>query len=126
MKREFDRYVVIKNTHAKEALTEDEYKELYRLGMKCAAWRKQNGKIPFKCVVVEHDWPEYEEVWKMIEDRCAEEHVNSVPSVEKDGYAEGYADASRHFAEKGFSLLRGIGSYCTGWNTYMWSTESES
>lgn len=24
---------------------------------------------PFKCVVVEQDWPEYETVWKMIEDR---------------------------------------------------------
>lgn len=22
------------------------------------------------CVVVESDWPEYETVWKMIEDRC--------------------------------------------------------
>lgn len=122
MEREFDRYVVIKNSHAKHALTEDEIKELYRLGMKCAAWLKQNGKIPFKCVVVEHDWPEYERVWKMIEDRV-DFKENGFTT---DRYAEGYADASRAFIDKGFSLLRGIDSYCTGWNTYMWSTKSES
>ena len=122
MEREFDRYVVIKNSHAKHALTENEIKELYRLGMKCAAWRKQNGKIPFKCVVVEHDWPEYERVWKMIEDRVDFKENDSTT----DRYAEGYADASRAFVGKGFSLLRGIDSYCTGWNTYMWSTKNES
>lgn len=69
MKRDFDRYVVIKNSHAQNALTEDERKELYRLGMKCSSWRQGVGKKPFECVVVEHDWPEYERVWKMIEAR---------------------------------------------------------
>lgn len=55
-----------------------------------------------------------------------EEAVESGPDIsqiEEDKFAEGYADASRYFMDKGFSLLRGIGSYCTGWNTYMWSTK---
>lgn len=69
MERDFDRYVVIKNSHAAHSLTEEEQRELYRLGVKCAEWRKKVGKKPFECVVVEHDWPEYERVWKMIEAR---------------------------------------------------------
>lgn len=31
--------------------------------------RKQDGREPLQCVVVEKDWPEYEEVWKAIEER---------------------------------------------------------
>ncbi|WYX90421.1 hypothetical protein PTQ24_000146 [Salmonella phage KKP_3822] len=31
--------------------------------------RAQRGKEDLKTVVVEHDWPEYEEVWKMLENR---------------------------------------------------------
>lgn len=81
MKRDFDRYVVIKNSHAEHALTEEERRELYRLGMKCANWRKQIGKKPFECVVVEHDWPEYEKVWRMIEDRV--DGFGAKPSLEE-------------------------------------------
>jgi hypothetical protein len=33
--------------------------------------RKNNGKGPLCCVVVEHDWPEYEIVWAMIEARMS-------------------------------------------------------
>jgi O6-methylguanine-DNA--protein-cysteine methyltransferase len=31
--------------------------------------RGMKGKPPLVCVVVESDWPEYEKVWQMIEDR---------------------------------------------------------
>lgn len=31
--------------------------------------RSMKGKPPLVCVVVESDWPEYEPVWQMIEDR---------------------------------------------------------
>lgn len=31
---------------------------------------KLTGHAFIDCVVVESDWPEYETVWKMIEDRC--------------------------------------------------------
>ena len=38
------------------------------------------GKSILKCVVVENDWPEYETVWKMIEDR----HNNQCNTVPQD------------------------------------------
>lgn len=38
------------------------------------AYLKQYGITPHKCVVVEHDWPEYEHVWKMIQDRMDGRH----------------------------------------------------
>lgn len=31
--------------------------------------RAAEGKVPVECVVVEHDWPEYEIVWHMIQAR---------------------------------------------------------
>lgn len=69
MIRDFNRYIVVKNSHAKQALTKEEHEQLYRLAMKTALWRRSTGKDPFECLVVEGDWPEYEKVWKMIEDR---------------------------------------------------------
>ena len=33
------------------------------------AFLKKEGISTLYCVVVEHDWPEFEPVWKMIEDR---------------------------------------------------------
>lgn len=34
--------------------------------------RGNRGRTRLKCVVVEDDWPEYEQVRKLIEDRCNE------------------------------------------------------
>ncbi|AZF87931.1 hypothetical protein oselot_149 [Salmonella phage oselot] len=113
MKRDFNRYYVIKASHAKEALTKEEQDTLLRLGMKCAKWRRDVGKIPFECLVVEHDWPEYEEVWKMIENRVAFEQAR------KEELAKGFADAKEHHEiHEEIFLLRGISSYCEGWNAY--------
>lgn len=97
MERDFDRYVVIKNSHAAHALTEEERRELYRLGVKCAEWRKTVGKKPFECVVVEHDWPEYERVWKMIEARV-------------DGHVEEDHATLRRKAEM-FDMIRNLMGY---------------
>lgn len=36
--------------------------------------RKARGKSPLVCVVVEHDWPEYEHTWEAIEGRIDGEH----------------------------------------------------
>lgn len=113
MKRDFDRYVCVKNSHAKEALTKEEHKELYRLAMKVAAWRKQVGKTPFECVVVEHDWPEYEEVWKMIENRVEFEQAR------QEELDKGYQEAKEHHeVYDEIFKLSGISSYCQGWNKY--------
>ena len=35
--------------------------------------RSLDGKSTLRCVVIEEDWPEYETVWKMLEDRVNNE-----------------------------------------------------
>ncbi|CCI88455.1 hypothetical protein BN79_027 [Yersinia phage phiR2-01] len=111
MEREFNRYYVIKASHAKEALTKEEQDTLLRLGMKCAKWRSEVGKTPFECLVVEHDWPEYEKVWDMLEKRVdGEDMANSE-------YNRGWDNAIMHYEREGsVPFLQGITSYCQGWN----------
>jgi hypothetical protein len=69
-KREF-RYAVIKRKDADAALTLDERATLSDLLWKIECWRQRSGKGTLSCVVVEHDWPEYEPTWKAIEARMA-------------------------------------------------------
>lgn len=57
-KRE-ERYIVIKRKHLAPQVEVDFRKYL-----------RQGGIPTVECVVVEHDWPEYETVWSMIEARC--------------------------------------------------------
>lgn len=60
-----DRYIVIKRKY----LRQDQEEMLL-------SWLRTQGvaQVP-KAVVVEGDWPEYETVWQMIEDRCAPKHI---------------------------------------------------
>lgn len=55
-----ERFIVIKRKHL------DGNKETW-----LRSQLEQHGIGTVECVVVESDWPEYEAVWKMIEDRCA-------------------------------------------------------
>ncbi len=68
MERE-DRYLVIKFKDAIEALTVEQREELICISLAVTAHRLDNGKQPLDAVVVESDWPEYEQVWGMIEAR---------------------------------------------------------
>lgn len=68
MERDFDRYVVLKWSDVQKCLTREEQKQLIALGQKFKQHRRDTNR-PWECVVVEHDWPEYERVWKMIEAR---------------------------------------------------------
>ncbi|MFV1476110.1 hypothetical protein [Serratia marcescens] len=68
MERE-DRYLVIKFKDAIEALTVEQREELRCICLAVTAHRLDNGKPPLDAVVVESDWPEYEQVWEMIEAR---------------------------------------------------------
>lgn len=52
-----ERYIVLKLSD----LTEDEYNHIEDYIEKCVIERRE-------CVVVESDWPIYEQVWNMIED----------------------------------------------------------
>jgi hypothetical protein len=63
-KRE-DRYFVFKRSD----VPEDAIATLETLRQIADHLREIKGKAPLECVVIESDWPEYESVWQMIEDR---------------------------------------------------------
>jgi len=73
MQREM-RYLVVKYKDMLKHLSADEQIALIELAKKVGAGRKADGKREMECVVVEHDWPEYEDVWAMIASR-----VDDVP-----------------------------------------------
>lgn len=66
-KRE-ERYMVIKYKDALY-LSETDNAHLSRIGKRIEKIRAERGKQPFKAVVVESDWPEYEPTFKAIEAR---------------------------------------------------------
>ena len=72
MKREL-RYIVFK-TKDIENLGPEDKADLAFLCMRINRLRKDRGKQELECVVVENDWPEYEEVWKLIETRVDNEN----------------------------------------------------
>lgn len=65
------RYYVIKNTDAREFLTDAERAILQLLGDTIARCRRMTGRREFESVVVESDWPEYEPTWRAIEARMS-------------------------------------------------------
>jgi len=67
--REHCRYLVLKSSDIKGALTVEETEQLMCIAGKVHAHRKLANKPPRSFVVVEDDWPEYETVWRMIESR---------------------------------------------------------
>lgn len=68
------RYIVIKLSDVKIALSVAEQRELESLCKFVLSGRQMRGKPDLQCVVVESDWPEYEPTWKAIEAR-----MNGVP-----------------------------------------------
>jgi len=64
-----NRYLVIKYSDTQRCLTATENKILHSIADKVCNSRYIDGKPQLKCVVVEDDWPEYEKVWDMIEER---------------------------------------------------------
>lgn len=86
MKREY-RYLVVKYKDMLKYMSEDEQVAFIELSKKVDAGRSLDGKQPVECVCVEHDWPEYEEVWTMLAAR-----VDGVPlwkarlGIESDRY----------------------------------------
>jgi hypothetical protein len=72
MERE-TRYTVLKISDIDGALSTVEKEVLVILEEKIDTFRRVRGKQPLKCVVVEHDWPEYEPTWAAIEKRVARE-----------------------------------------------------
>lgn len=93
MNRE-SRYTVLKISDVAGALRSDEKMELIRLEEKTNLHRGCRGKRPLKCVVVEHDWPEYEPTWQAIEKRVTSSVNHNISfqqlSVAFGKYVAGY------------------------------------
>jgi len=68
MRRE-ERYAVIKHSDINRYLTFTEAAVLVDLCVKINRERIIDGRGEMKCVVVEHDWPEYEPTWSAITKR---------------------------------------------------------
>ncbi len=69
---------MLKEKDIEEALTESDRKELDNICGMIAATREARDAGELSCVVVEKDWPEYEQVWSMIESRLWQEQPSMV------------------------------------------------
>ena len=117
MERE-ERYVVIKLSDIEEGLklghiSPSTVTTLEHIVTTVWFSRAQRGKEDLKTVVIEHDWPEYEEVWRTLESRIDFEQAR------QEELDKGYQEAKEHHEiyDEIFKL-RGISSYCQGWNKY--------
>lgn len=66
-KRE-DRYLVMKRSDMLH-LSKNDQQRLSQIALRVDGARASSGKRKLNCVVVESDWPEFEPVWKQLEDR---------------------------------------------------------
>lgn len=64
-----DRYFVLKRKDIAAYLTLEQQQQLTAMENAVHAGRIADGRASLVCVVVEHDWPESEAVWSMIEAR---------------------------------------------------------
>ena len=77
MRRDFNRYIVFKANDTIKYLTDTEQGMLELLVDEINYYREtEGGKThPLTCVVIEEDWPEYEKVWNLLEERV--DHPNT-------------------------------------------------
>ena len=75
MIRDYSRYIVFKRSDIFNCLNAIELDMLMHIGFKLEAYRLSKGKESLKAVVIEHDWPEFEKVWNMLEDRVKNESI---------------------------------------------------
>lgn len=115
-KRE-ERYVVFKVSDPGNSLKGD---EIRKLAEEYAEYRKQRGKEPLECVVVEKDWPEYEPTWQAIEARVTGAQAQPAPKAVAylDLGVGGYTDIGTDLTDeelttlpKGRHMLGIIGTY---------------
>ena len=76
-----ERYLVFKLSDVAEHFTFGERLQLARLAEVQRVGRKEAGKAPLDCVVIEADWPEYEPTWRAIEARVTGTQAQNAPSV---------------------------------------------
>lgn len=73
------RYYVVKMRDAGAALTQAEAAIFKTIYAKVEQWRISHGKTRLQGVMVEYDWPEFEPVWKMIEQRTTGADTTPTP-----------------------------------------------
>lgn len=71
MERE-ERYLVFKYTDLDDLIT-SYHNSLVDIINQVELIRAKRGRPALKCVVIEEDWPEYETVWKLLEERVDNE-----------------------------------------------------
>ena len=76
-----ERYIVFKLADVEKDFFPSEISQLLRLYETQQSMRKQSGRPPLDCVVVESDWPEYEPTWRAIEARVTGAQAQPAPSV---------------------------------------------
>ncbi|MDP2346759.1 MAG: hypothetical protein Q8N34_03430 [Gammaproteobacteria bacterium] len=79
----------MKSTDIADALPPDEVSQLRRLMVKVEQCRNGRGKKPLQCVVIESDWPEYEPVWQLLEQRVDGLAPDNQVGTVTDQFAEG-------------------------------------
>ncbi len=68
--RREERYYLLKISDMRKYLSAEKQEVVRSIAEKLNAGRAVDGKSALQAVVVEHDWPEYERVWEMIQQRC--------------------------------------------------------
>jgi len=67
------RYTIIKIKDIEKYLSYKQKQELESILFQIRLRRARDERPRLKCVVVEDDWPEYEKVWDMLEERMKNE-----------------------------------------------------
>jgi len=88
----------------KGIITPEEEQVMEIVMQKLDNYRMEQGKKPLECVVVESDWPEYERVWRMIEERVQGE-VEAVVMEQRFGPDSVPAELPYFFVVDGKSLV---------------------
>lgn len=86
-----ERYIVFKLSDVERYLTDKDRANLTMMKMEIDAGRDCANKPPFKGLIVEADWPEYEPTWRAIEARVT--GAQQVPS-----FADAYQGAMEEVA----------------------------
>lgn len=77
-----ERYIVFKMSDVERYLTDKDRANITMMKMEIDAGRDCANKPPFKGIIVEADWPEYEPTWKAIEARVTgAQPAQSVPEL---------------------------------------------
>ena len=103
-----ERYIVFKLSDVERYLTDADRSHLAMMKNEIDAGRDCANKPPFKGLIVESDWPEYEPTWRAIEARVTGAQAQPAPSVPECPYPCGWQNLLKHAIEDGAYLARSL------------------